>query len=46
MRKERNDKLAPLLAELAAADHDALVAALPALEALAELLKAKTRTPA
>jgi DNA-binding MarR family transcriptional regulator len=44
MRKERNEKLAPVLAELGDTDRDALIAALPALEALAELLK--PRAPA
>jgi DNA-binding MarR family transcriptional regulator len=39
MRKERNDKLGPLLAELDDADQRALIDALPALEALVELLK-------
>lgn len=41
MRKERNEKLVPVLAELTDADREALLAALPALEALAGLLKAR-----
>lgn len=38
MRRERNAKLEPLLEELTAKERSALVAALPALESLAELL--------
>jgi DNA-binding MarR family transcriptional regulator len=39
MRKERNAKLEPLLEQLADGERDALSAALPALEALADLLQ-------
>jgi DNA-binding MarR family transcriptional regulator len=38
MRRERNAKLEPLLDELTAKERSAIVAALPALESLAELL--------
>jgi DNA-binding MarR family transcriptional regulator len=38
MRRERNAKLEPLLEELTARERSAIVAALPALESLAELL--------
>jgi DNA-binding MarR family transcriptional regulator len=39
MRKERNAKLEPLLEQLRSDEREALVAALPALESLAELLQ-------
>jgi DNA-binding MarR family transcriptional regulator len=41
MRRERNAKLEPLLDELTAKERAAIVAALPALESLAELLARK-----
>jgi len=43
MRRERNAKLAPVLDELTAADRDAILRALPALETLAELLAGRPR---